>query len=290
MLCDAARDRLLIADDPSSPDADLAEHLSGCAGCRAVAADLVGLEHAVRAFPTPASVLVRRDALLDNLTATAPRPVRTRHVVVAFVALAASVAVCVVAVALLRPVSPDASTTLAVRAEPVVEDLIEWNLMLTEANEPADREKLIHDRLSDLQTAVLATPLSADDRAFAEQLLAHGRKLGGPTDPVDEAEQFHELADTLLIRLDTAAEDPKRSVVYARLYSQVVDRGVEVNLARASRQALKAEKQARVQDLQKAKKKQAAKAAAVADRIPETAREHMKIIKAKLKGGNSSPK
>lgn len=289
MLCDAARDRLLTADDPARPDADLAEHLDGCESCRALAADLAGLEAAVRDWPTPPSVVARRDAFLTGLAPTVPPRVRVRHIAAAFAALAAMVIVAVAAVAVLRPPRPDAPAV--VQGDPaLVEDLVEWNLKLTEADEPADRTKLLRDRLPELQAKVESARLSADDRVLAEQLLAHGQKLGSGTDPVDEAEGFHDLADTLLVRLDTAADDPSRSVALAKLYSQVVDRGVDVNLERADRQILKADKQVRVQNLRKANKKQAAKAAALAERISETAREQMKGAKGKGKGGNRPPK
>jgi len=289
MNCDAARDRLLTSDDPARPDADLSEHLAGCAGCRALAADLAGLEAAVRAYPTPATVVARRDAFLTTLAPAPPRPVRVRHIAAAFAALAACVIVAVAAVAVLRPPPPD--TPVVARANPsVVEELVEWNLKLSEADEPADREKLVRDRLPDLQAAVESARLSADDRALADQLLAQGRKLGSGADPVDEAEVFHVLADTLLVKLDTSSADSARSVTLAKMYTEVVDRGVDRNLERAERQALKAEKQARVQELRKAKKKQAARAAALAERIPEPAREHMKGSKARPKAGNRSPK
>jgi hypothetical protein len=289
MNCDAARDRLLLSDDPARPDAVLAEHLAACPACRAAADELGGLEAAIRAYPTPPSVLARRDAFLDGLPSTSPRPARVRHVAAAFAALAACVVVAVAAMAVLRPAQPDTPTVA--QADPtVVEDLVEWNLKLSEADVPADRERLVRDRLPDLQAAVESAPLSADDRALADQLLAQGRKLGTAADPVDEAEAFHLLADTLLVKLDTSADDPVRSVTLAKMYSDVVDRGVDRNLERAERQALRAEKQARVQELRKAKKRQAARAAAVAERMPERAREHMKRTKIRPKAGSKLPK
>lgn len=289
MDCDAARDRLLSSDDPARPEAELAGHLDGCPACRALAAELVGLEAAVRAYPTPRSAVARRDAFLTSLTSTSPRPIRVRHLAAVFAALAACVVVAVAAVAVLRPTPPD--TPIVAQADPtVVEQLVEWNLKLSEADEPTDREKLVRDRLPDLQAAVESARLSADDRSLAEQLLTQGRKFGSAADPVDEAEAFHVLADTLLIRLDTSADDPARSVTLAKMYSQVVDRGVDRNLDRAEKQALKIEKQARVQDLRKAKKKQAAQAAAVAERIPESAREHMRGTKARPKSTGKLPK
>jgi hypothetical protein len=193
------------------------------------------------------------------------------------------VVLAVVAVALLRPPPPDGQPQMVAQADPaVVADLVEWNLKLTEAEHPADREKLVQ-QMAEFQAAVNKATLSPEERAFAEQLLAYGRKLGDGSDAVDEAEGFHALADTLLIRLDATADQPAKAETFARLYSQVVARGVDRNLRRAERQELKAEKQARVQALRQAKKKQAAKADAIADRIPEPAREHVRP-KAKPKG------
>jgi len=286
MTCDATRDWLLTADDPARPVPAVAAHLAGCPACRGLADDLAELENIVRSYQPPPAALARRDAFLAGLPATAQRSVRARHVAGAFAALAASVALAVAAVALFRPNPP---APVVAQADPgVVEDLVEWNLKLTEAEGPAARDQLVRDRLPDLQAR--AARLPADDRELADQLLAHGRKLGGAADPVDEAEEFHDLADTLLVRLDTAAADPDRSEVYARLYAQVVDRGVDANLDRAEKQLMKGEKEARVQNLRKLTKKQAARAAALAERIPERAREHVKGAKTKGKGPVRSPK
>jgi hypothetical protein len=291
MHCDAARDRLLTADDPARPDADVAAHLADCPGCRALAAEIAGLEVSVRAYPTPPTVLARRDAFLTKLAPTPHWHLRARHIAAAFAALAAAIVVAVVTVAALRPIpSPNGSNQVVAQADPaVVADLVEWNLKLTETERPAEREKLVRERLPELQTAVQTAALSPDDRAFAEQLLAYGQKLGDATDAVDEAEGFHEMADTLLTRLDATADEPAKAETFAKLYSQVVFRGVDTNLKRAERLELKAEKRARLQELRQAKKKQAAKAEALAKRIPEPAREHVRP-KAKSKAQKSASK
>jgi hypothetical protein len=284
MFCDTARARLLTADDPARPDADLAAHLAACAGCRTLAADLAGLEAAVRSYPTPTAAIARRDAFLTTLAPTPHWHLRFRHIAATVAALAAAVVLAVVTVALLRPTpSPDGQPQMVAQADPaVVADLVEWNLKLTEAEHPAEREKLVQ-QMAEFQAAVNKARLTPEERAFAEQLLVYGRKLGDGSDAVDEAEGFHALADTLLIRLDATTDQPAKAETFARLYSQVVDRGVDRNLKRAERQELKAEKQARIQELRQAKKKQAARADAIADRIPEPARDHVRP-KAKPKG------
>jgi hypothetical protein len=210
---------------------------------------------------------------------------RVRHIAAAFAALAAAVVIAVVTVALLRPEpSPDGPNPMVAQACPdVVSDLVEWNLNLTQTEQPADRAKMVRERMPDMTGAVRRTAMSADDRALADQLLANARKLGSADDAVDEAETFHEMADTLLIRLDATADNPAQAETYARLYSQVVHRGVDHNLTRAEKQELRADKKARVQELRQAKKRQAAKADALAERIPPAAQEHVRP-KAKSKG------
>jgi hypothetical protein len=290
MLCDAARDRLLTADDPARPAADLAAHLVECPACREFAAELRQLESAVRAYPTPASAIARRDTFLTNLS-PAPRVLRARHIVAAFAALAAAVVIAVVTVALLRPEpSTDEPNQMVAQAGPaVVSDLVEWNLALTQTEQQVDRAKMVRERMPDMTGAIRRTAMSADDRALAEQLLANARKLGYADDPVDEAEIFHEISDTLLTRLDATADNPEQAETYARLYSQVVHRGVDHNLTRAEKQELRADKKARVQELRQAKKKQAAKADALVERIPPAAQEHVRP-KAKPKGQKSVSK
>ncbi|HEX3151845.1 MAG TPA: hypothetical protein VHR66_27485 [Gemmataceae bacterium] len=273
MNCEAARDRLLIADNPARVDADLAEHVAGCAACSQMVGDLVRLESAVRSYPMPATVLIRREVFLTNLKPMPARQIRARHLIAAFATIAAAIIIGIVTVALVHNPQPDDGRATVAQARPaVVEDLVEWTLLLTESEVPAEREKLVRERLPELQAAVQRADLSVEDRAFAEQLLAHGRKLGEGADPVDEAEAFHGVADTLLVRLDTSAQDPSRFGFYAQLYSNVVDRGVETNLKKAEKQALRAERQARVQELRKANKKQAARVADLVERMPEQAR------------------
>lgn len=288
MLCDAARDRLLTADDPARLPADLAAHLQECPRCRQLAAELAGLEAAVRSYPTPAAALARRDAFLTTLSPTPLRTVRPRHILAVFAALAAAIVVAVVTVAVLRPESQPEGPPQLVADHGVVSDLVEWNLKLTETD-PGDRATLVRERMAGLQAAVMGAKLSTDDRALADQLLAYGRKLGYADDPVDEAETFHEVADTLLTRLDATADDPNQAETFARLYSQVVKRGVDHNLTKAERQELRADKKSRVQELRQAKRKQAAKADALAKRIPPAAQEHVRP-KAKAKGQKSVSK
>src|SRR4051812_31807289 len=156
MTCDATRDWLLTAADPGRPVPAVAAHLAGCPACQGLADDLVELENIVRSYQPPATALARRDAFLAGLPSTTPRPVRARHVAGVFAALAASVVLAVAAVALFRPDPP--APAVAQTDPAVVEDLVEWNLKLTEADEPAARERLVRDRLPELQARAARIP------------------------------------------------------------------------------------------------------------------------------------
>ncbi len=286
MQCSAARDWLLMADDVGQPTPDVASHLTGCMACQKLVSDLTGIEIAVRRSPTPPRAISARDAFLVRI---APMPsrkdrIRTTLAVCGVIAATLALAVCLVVLVPPRPQTEQPEPALAQNNPAVVEDLIDWNLRLTEADAPADRQQLVRDQLPVFQASVRTTNLSKEDREFAERLLTEGRRLGETTDPLDEAEMFHGLADTLLVRLDTLASDPDRSEFYARLYSKVADRGVDENLDRAEKTSLKAEKLIRVQNLTKARNKREAKAAALAERMTGKAREHVKPKKAKAKG------
>lgn len=289
MHCSAARDWLLMADDVSRPTAEVSAHLAGCQECQRLVAELTGIESAARAYPTPEIALASRDAFLSRIAPT-PRPRRRRGhrpIVAVLLVLAASLVIGIgLAVWMYpRPTENRPVEQAVAQAKPaVVEELVEWNLTVSEAAVPTERQKLVRERLPQLQAKLQSSNLSSEDRAFAEQLLFHAQRMGDAADPVEEAESFHGLADTLLVRLDTMVDDADRSEFYARLYSQVRDRGVDANLDRAERLAPKAEKQAKVEKLQKAKHKQEARAAALAERMHEKAREHVKPTKPKAKG------
>jgi hypothetical protein len=278
-----------MADDVSRPTAEVSAHLAGCAACQKLVADLTAVESAVRAVPTSEIAIASRDAFLTRIAPT-PRPRRRRgyrRMAAAFAVLAASLVIGIGLSAWLpqRPKDNGQRQQAVAHAKPVVvEELIEWNLELTEAEIPTERQQLVRERLPQLQAKIQSSNLSTEDRAFAEQLLVHAQRMSEAADPVEEAEAFHGLADTLLVRLDTMVDDPDRSEFYAKLYSQVRDRGIDANLHRAERLVHKTDKQARVDKLQTAKNKQEAKAAALAERMHDKARQHIKPTKPKGKG------
>ena len=112
---------------------------------------------------------------------------------------------------------------------------MEWNIHLTQAPTPAERERIYSSRADVLEWALRTTELPADDRELAVELLAAGSRLAKQDHPVDEAGEFNTVADMLVTRLDAAAKkaDSKRIDRLARLLSRVADQGIAANLDRA---------------------------------------------------------
>ncbi len=259
LTCPHVRD--LLAESPRSRDAGVVAHLARCAACRAVVAEWRAVDATVRARPTPASALAARDAFLERLSPVTPRrrqPARrTRWVEWA---VAASLFVGIAAATFLL------SEPREVAAKPkLVEELVEWNLTLAEADTRETRETLVRDRLPAFRLAVRDTDLSARDRQLANRLIAEGEWQAANDDPLNAAERLHGLADEMLTLADEAEPASERSAVFVKLTGQLATRGV---LKEATRQAALKEKrdEARLARLLAAQEKQAAKMAAVAER------------------------
>jgi len=259
LTCPHVRD--LLADSPHSGDPAVVAHLTRCAACRAVAAEWRAVDAAVRARPTPDSALAARDAFLDRLSPATPRrrePVRRTRWVEWAVAASLFLGIAAATFFLSEP--------REVAAKPkLVEELVEWNLTLAEAETRETRETLVRDRLPAFRLAVRDTDLSARDRQLANRLIAEGEWQVSNDDPLGAAERLHGLADEMLTLADEAEPASERSAVFVKLTGQLATRGV---LKTAARQAALKEKrdEARLARLLAAQEKQAAKMAAVAER------------------------
>src|SRR5262249_30086992 len=137
-------------------------------------------------------------------------------------------------------------TPQAQGAPDLVERLIDWNLELTQARTPEERGRIYEQHAAYLRDALRNATLPEEDGRLAEHLLATGSWLAEPADPIDEAERFHDMADTLLEKMNSATErqDFDRVGKIAKLYSKVAERGVVANLTKAERVAEKAPEKA----------------------------------------------
>ena len=141
--------------------------------------------------------------------------------------MAAAVAVAVV-LALFVPVAD------AQAGPEVVGQLVDWNLDIAQAGSP-DARRTVHDaRAADMQTLVAERRLLPADRELADALIETGSWLTRNDDPVAEAERFADLADRMLVRLDTATAlpDEQRAVKLAEAYQRLARVGVAGNLDR----------------------------------------------------------
>ena len=238
MNCRQAQDWLLQCEDPRpapSGSPELAEHLAGCEVCRLLTGKVRRLEQAWRPLPVPASADRARVAFLNRLSRPAvlpiqPQRVRSRRFATPRWAVAALVFLAVgMGVWLLFP-APQAHA-----APELVDRLVDWNLKLTQAKSPEERNRIYAELAPQLKDAVQKTDMPADDRALAESLLENGTWLAGNDDPVAEADRFNDVADKLLARMDSATDggDAGKVTQLARLYSQVADRGISANMEKA---------------------------------------------------------
>lgn len=239
MNCRQAQDWLLQSEDPQlalAGSADLAAHVAGCAVCRLVAEKVRRLEQAWRALPVPAGAIRARAAFLKQLPRpavlpiiqprrTPPRRLRApRWAVAALVFLAVGMGAWLLFPAPRAHAGPE-----------LVDRLVDWNLALTTAASPEERNRLYAERAPQLKEELQKADMPADERALAESLLENGTWLAGNDDPVAEADRFNDVADKLLARMGSATDGGDAGQVnrLARLYSQVADRGISANLEKA---------------------------------------------------------
>jgi hypothetical protein len=120
-------------------------------------------------------------------------------------------------------------------APEVVERLVDWDLDITQARTADARLTLYDAQHRDLQALVVKTHLSPEDRELANSLLETGSWLTRNDDPMAEAERFSELADKVLVRLDSATTgDSQQAVRFAEAYQRLSRIGVSGNIDRIS--------------------------------------------------------
>lgn len=234
MNCEQTRDWLLHSDDPrpnACTSAEVAGHLAACDACRSFAAQLTAMEQAWRAQPAPAEAERARLAFLNRMPTpvSAAKPQAAAGGVLRWVTAALLFFVVGAVVWTLAP------TPTAHASSPLIEQLVDWNLSLAQAPEPAERARIFAEKEAQLKQASQNAKLTPEEQELVGLLLETGSKLAADTDPVDSAEQLSNVADKLVERLSIAAKGKDRPAVdrYARLQAKVSERGVGAQLARA---------------------------------------------------------
>jgi hypothetical protein len=235
MTCESARDWLLDAEKPAnveSAPAPIAEHVAGCAQCRKLAQELGELEEHWRQRPLPARAETAKVEFLkrlDNRPLPAPRkPARPRWTAVRYLAVAASI--FVIGGACLLFLVPEQRVEAR---QDVIDQLIEWNLELSEADTPAERQRIYAERQKKLENSVDKAKLNSPDRDMAATLLANGSWLAQNQDPVEELERFNQMADDVLEQVKTSStSDSHRATRFAKQFRKINERGIDPTMER----------------------------------------------------------
>lgn len=266
LTCAATRDALLEA--PDSPSVEVRAHLKRCAECRSIQRDWQAVDRAIRSQPLPPSAISAREAFLAQLDPVAEpaRPRRARkHWLEWSLAACLFLAIGVVTFFISSPSEVQAKPKL-------VEELVEWNVKLAETESREVRTALAEQRLPEFQQALLDPRLSSQDRQLANRLIEEAQWQAKSEDPLEVAERLHGLADEMLTMAEQAAPTPERSAAFVKLTGQLADRGVSKAARRAA--AKEARDEARLARLAAAQQHQAAKMAAVAERVGAATGQH----------------
>lgn len=222
--------------------------------------------------PTPSVEQEYADPAPRPVAAGAPRWRSGRGLAAALLVVAASVAVFFLWFTPKAQATPD-----------LFERLLEWNLELTQANTPAERNRIYAEQAAALKATLAQADLPAEDRKLAESFLDTGSMLAKNVDRAAEAERFGDLADKLVARMETATaeQDEQRVVQLADAIGRVTEVGVQANckLAEASNlDASRRHKLAQFASRDAARSNQVGK---IIERHPEPAR---KVIHKAMKG------
>src|SRR3954471_19738180 len=212
MNCERAQELILKSDDPASfalGEADLAQHVGGCADCRSLLARLDRIEAAAAALPPVAQGSAEGlRATWERVRATertpAPlhrTPIQRRWILrpLAVGAMAAAVLVGIGITAFMRPAE---TAPQSGRQQAVVEELIDFDQALAEAT-PQERERLYAEQAPVLRSAVDKVALSEKDRRLARMVLEGSANQ--PEDPVARAEHLNDLSELLMSQMGPAA-------------------------------------------------------------------------------------
>jgi hypothetical protein len=221
VTCDDAKSEML--DDASS--VELAAHRETCAACRDYAARVRSLEVRWRSRPLPARAELAKQAFLDRLATPAvpasPSRRRWRWSVAAVCCLLAGSALI-----LFWP-----GDRVEARDD-VLDQLIDWNLEVSEAATSIERQRIWDARQELLRLALRQAKLDQRERDLGERLLANAAWMAGHEDPIEELRRFHEVADRLLDGVNQAGPDVARSNKFARQFARVSERGIDRNVDR----------------------------------------------------------
>jgi hypothetical protein len=280
MNCERAQELILKSDDPASfalGEADLAQHVGGCADCRSLLAHLGRIEAAAAALPPVAEgseeglrATLERVRATERTPAPLRRPWILRPAMVG--AMAAALLVGVGITAFMWPTATPESR----QQQAVVEELIDFDQSLAEAS-PEERERLYDEQAPILRSAVEKVALSEKDRQLAKRVL--DRSAQPPEDPVAHAERLGDLSELLERQLGKAAAANDELAIqrlgrkFGRVQRGIGARVADVAPERTLQQVQKLERLEMIRQRQEEARERLQK---LAERSPEKAQKVLK--------------
>jgi hypothetical protein len=233
MNCEQCQEAILLSDTPlaaMSPETELGQHVAGCAVCHAFAQRLVRLESLAARLPLPTNSDTARTQVLAEIQKRTSAPERRMFLRPAWIsAVAAALLIGIGLAYWLRPTTPQPQP----QSPMVMDQLIDWDLALADAEAPQERQDLYAQQAATLHAAVQQASLNEEDRRFATTLLENGAWLSRNHDPVERTEKFCDLADLLVGRMDrAAAANDEQTVQRLGKHYGRVQKGIGANLAR----------------------------------------------------------
>jgi hypothetical protein len=260
MNCEEVQSLLLQSDLIQAPDGvfvrfagdaalspeHVAEHVNQCAACSQLARKLRRLEKAVRSLPQPPDSSEAKTQFVNELETIVPgfefmqngRAPRARGYKAHILWRIADSRLTAAAILLLviggSVWSYHARQLKAIAAAQAFQNLVEWNLKLTENQSPVARHKMYAESAEDVRERTVRAPFTAADRKQADVLIKNGAFLADNQDPLAEADHFSDVAELLITKMDAESNSSSQAMdKLSQTYLSVVDKGIHKNLDRA---------------------------------------------------------
>jgi hypothetical protein len=121
-------------------------------------------------------------------------------------------------------------------AETVLDQMIEWNVALSQSDDAGEKTKLFKEKAKQFAALVKKGELPEDQQELAEKLLTNASWLAeNEDDPLEEANRFNDLADEVVEKL-SKAKDEKTINQLAESYTRLAEKGINANMQQLSKQ------------------------------------------------------
>jgi hypothetical protein len=243
MNCEHAQEAILLSDNPaailSAADSELGRHVAECAVCQAFLQRLARMEMMAGRLGLPANSEAARAEVLANVRQHVQKPERRLLLRPVWISAVAAVLIVGIGVGIwIQKTYMTPPPQQMAQGPAVMDQLLDWDLALADAEAPKERQELYTAQAANLQTAVQAASLNDEDRRFATTLLENGAWLSRNHDPVERTEKFCDLADLLVGRMDkAAAANDEQTVQRLGKHYGRVQKGIGANLARINANA-----------------------------------------------------